>query len=288
MFSLTGLKSFSILKIMVDEQTTYVAFDTETTGLAASSEFVIEIAALKFDLKGNDLGTFSEMARPPKAMPEAAFRIHRISDETLADKPPIAEVLPKFIEFFTSENTVLIAQNSVFDIGFINNEAKRNDISLPRNTVFDQIDLSRKAYPGLPTYALEPICKRFNLIDIQTHRALADAILVKKLWLHCLNVWETVDDHLNIINNLTHYTFGGPMIVRIDQGLVDVINMAMDRGKNLEIVYSGGSHQGHPRPITPFMIYNRDGVAYMMAKCLLSNASKQFRIDRIEECRMTK
>lgn len=273
---------------MVDEKTVFIAFDTETTGLAASTEYVIEIAALKFDLQGNDLGSFSEMCRPPVPMPEAAFRVHRISDEMLANKPEISEILPQFVDFFEGEQNVLLAQNAIFDIGFINSEARRHDIQLPRNNVFDQIELTRKAFPGLPSYALERVCKKFNLIDLQTHRAMADAVLVKKLFLHCLKKWETVDDRFNIVNNLTHYSFGGPMIVRIDQGLVDVINMAMERGQNLEIVYSGGSHQGHPRPVIPFMIYNRDGVAFLSAKCLLSNATKQFRIDRIEECRPLK
>lgn len=273
---------------MIDEETAIIAFDTETTGLAAATEYVIEIAAIKFDIQGNELGTFSEMCRPPVPMPAAAFRVHKISDEMLADKPPISEILPKFIEFFEGEQHILLAQNAVFDIGFINSEARRNEIQLPRNNVFDQIELTRKAFPGLPGYGLEKVCKQFNLIDMQLHRAMADAVLVKKLFLHCLQKWETPDDRLNILNNMYHYTFGGPMIVRIDQGLVDVINLAMDRGQSLEIVYSGGSHQGHPRPVMPLMIYNRDGVAFLTAKCLLSNASKQFRIDRIEECRPIK
>lgn len=273
---------------MIDDKTVFIAFDTETTGLAAATEYVVEIAALKFDLQGNDLGKFSELCRPPVPMPAAAYRVHRISDDMLADQPAIEEILPKFIEFFAGEGNVLLAQNAIFDIGFINSEAKRHDIQMPRNSVFDQIELTRKAFPGLLSYALERVCKQFNLIDIQTHRAMADAVLVKKLFLHCLKKWESVEERLNVVNNLTHYSFGGPMIVRIDQGLVDVINMALDRGQNLEIVYSGGSHQGHPRPVIPYMIYNRDGVAFLSAKCLLSNATKQFRIDRIEECRPIK
>ncbi|MCK5125423.1 MAG: WYL domain-containing protein [candidate division Zixibacteria bacterium] len=273
---------------MIDEKTEFIAFDTETTGLSASDGFIVEIAALKFNLEGIEIDSFSELVKPPIKMPEIAYRIHKISDEMVADKPTIEEVLPRFIDYFTGEKNVLIAQNSVFDIGFVNYEAKRYQLRLPKNCVLDQIDLTRRAFPKLPGYALEKTCKRFDLIDIQTHRAMADAVLVKKLFLHCMKNWETVEQRLAILNSLPHFTFGGPMIVTIDRGLVEVINVAIEAGKNLEIVYNGGSHKGRSRPITPTFIYNRDGMAYLAAKCLMSNAGKQFRIDRIVECRPAK
>ena len=273
---------------MIDEKTVFVAFDTETTGLTAADGFIVEIAALSFDIRGNMLGEFSQLVNPKIPMPEPAYRVHRISDKMVEGMPFIEEVLPRFLEYIGDERTVLIAQNSIFDIGFINAEGKRYDIKLPKNIVLDQIDLTRKAFPGLPGYGLEKVCRQFNIVSTQTHRAMADAVLVNRLFHYCLNKWESFEERLGVLNNLTRYAFGGPMIVQIDQGLIDVINMAMERKQGLEIVYSGGSHQGHPRPINPMMLFNRDGVAYLSARCLLSNTNKQFRIDRITECRPIK
>jgi hypothetical protein len=125
-------------------------------------------------------------------------------------------------------------------------------------------------------------------VDTQTHRAMADAVLVKKLFFHCLNTWKTIEEKLQILNELYHYSFGGPMIVKINQGLLDIIESALNKGAKLKIIYSGGSMRNTPREIIPNVMYNRDGVMYLTAQCLFSNKNKQFRVDRIKQCEIVK
>lgn len=274
------------LNNMIDEQKIFIAFDTETTGLTAVDGRIVEIAALKFDLNGNILDRFSELVNPQKKIPEDVIRIHHITDDMVADMPGIDEVLPRFIAFFAGEENILIAQNAMFDIGFVNQEAIRSDIKLPRNTIIDQIDLTRRVYPNLLTYSLENTCRKFNLTDTQTHRAMADAVLVMKLFLHCLKRFENKEKTLNSLNSLYHYSFGGPMVTRIDDTMMGIVSHAVETGETLEIVYSGGSMRGKPRRIIPSIMFNRDGVTYLVAKCLIANSNKQFRLDRIKECRL--
>jgi len=271
---------------MIDETSTFIAFDTETTGLSAAQGKIVEIAALKFDLEGNILGEYSELVNPGEKIPIEAMNVHRITDEMVAPMPPIAEVLPRFIEFFAGEDNILLAQNALFDIGFVNHEAITNEIKLPRNIILDQIELTRKVFPDLPTYSLERTCKRFNLVDTQTHRAMADAVLVMKLFRHCLDQIPTDQECFAVLNSLYHYSFGGPMVVKTDEAMMETINRALETGTILEIIYSGGSLKGRPRQIIPALLYNRDGIAYLTAKCLNSNSNKQFRLDRIVECRL--
>lgn len=273
---------------MIEKDTIFIAFDTETTGLSASDGRIVEIAALKFDFQKNEIAKFSELVNPGMKIPAAAMNVHHISDEEVADKPMITEILPKFLEFIADDKSVLIAQNAIFDIGFVNHEGLRNEIKLPQNVILDQIDLTRKAYPNLDSYSLEKTCCRFNLVDTQLHRAMADAVLVKKLFFHSLDKWETIEDKLNILNGLYHYSFGGPMIVKIHKGLLDIIESALDKGCKLKIVYSGGSMQNRPREIIPIVMYNRDGVMFLTAQCLVSNIKKQFRVDRIKQCEIVK
>jgi DNA polymerase III epsilon subunit family exonuclease len=263
----------------------FVAFDTETTGLTAADGKIVEIAALKFNLAGDLLGEFSELANPGEPIPETAQRVHHIGDDMVADCPGIADVLSRFLRFIEGDEHILVAQNALFDIGFVNHEALRHDIKLPRNTILDQIELTRKAYPDLPTYSLENVCRKFDLVDTQTHRAMADAALVMRLFRHCLGRLGTVDEQMALLNNLYHYSFGGPMIVRTDEAMMEIIMRALETGEALEIIYAGGSFRGHPRLIIPHLLYNRDGVGYLTARCLNSNTNKQFRLDRIEECR---
>ncbi|MCP4570467.1 MAG: 3'-5' exonuclease, partial [FCB group bacterium] len=248
---------------MIDERSILIAFDTETTGLSAADGRVVEIAALKFDIQGNILGEYSELVNPGIEIPPRAMAVHHITDEMVADMPPINEVLPRFLNFIESSETILIAQNSQFDIGFINQEALRNDARLPRNIILDQINLTRKVFPGLPTYSLENVCRRFNLVGDQTHRAMDDSILVMKLFLHCLSHIGDLSEALKIINSLYHYSFGGPIIVKTDEAIMTLINQALEKSETLEIVYLGGSMKGRPRLITPTVMYNRDGVGYL-------------------------
>ena len=91
---------------------------------------------------------------------------------------------------------------------------------------------------------------------------------------------------LSVLNEINHYSFGGPMAIHLDKEKLDLINSAMEDGRTLEIVYSGGSMRGRPRKIVPRIVYNRDGVAYMTAHCMVSNSDKQFRLDRIQDCRI--
>jgi len=271
---------------MIDNSSVFIAFDTETTGLSAAQGKIVEIAALKFDITGAVVGEFSELVNPGEKIPEVAIGIHHITDEMVADMPDIAQVLPRFIEFFSGENNILLAQNALFDIGFINHEAQITEIKLPRNIVLDQIGLTRKAFPDLPTYSLERTCRRFSLVETQSHRAMADSILVMKLFHHCLNQFESEQERFAVLNNLYHFSFGGPMVVKTDEAMMETINHALETGTPLEIVYSGGSLKGKPRQILPALLYNRDGLAYLTAKCLNSNSNKQFRLDRIQECRL--
>ncbi len=277
--------AISYLGAMIDERTIFIAFDTETTGLATATGRVVEIAALKFDWNGTILDRFSELVRPPGEIPETAIAIHHITDEMVADKPGIDQVLPRFLVFLGGDQTVLLAQNALFDIGFINHEAIRSGIGLPRNVILDQIEVTRRIYRDLPTYSLESTCRRFNLVERQDHRAMADAVLVMKLFRHCLKQVRP-EEGMEILNSLFHYTFGGPMAARIDEAMLDTVVAALESGGTLEIIYSAGTMKGMPRKIMPTLMYTRDGVAYLTARCLRTGASRQFRLDRIRTCRL--
>jgi DNA polymerase-3 subunit epsilon len=271
---------------MITEECLFVAFDTETTGLSAAQGRIVEIAAIKFDLNGNIREEFSQLVNPETEIPEEAVNVHGITNDMLTGMPTISEVLPRFVAFFSGDDNILVAQNSLFDIGFVNHEAIRCDVKLPRNTIIDQIELTRRAFPDLPTYSLEKTCRRFDLVDTQSHRAMADSILVMKLFHHCLKKFETVPERLAVLNSLYHYSFGGPMVVKIDDAMMAIINEALEIGAALEIIYAGGSLKNRPRRIVPALLFNRDGVGFLTAHCLISNTQKHFRLDRIKECRL--
>ncbi len=263
-----------------------MAFDTETTGLAAASGRIVEIAAVKFDLEGNIRRKFAELINPQMPIPPEAMAVNHISNDMVADKPTAAEILPRFLDFISGENTILVAQNAMFDISFVNHEAIRCEMPLPMVPILDQIDLTKRVFPRLGTYSLEPTCRRFHLVETQEHRAMGDAVLVMKLFFHCLEQSGDWEKRLALLNSLYRYSFGGPMQQQPDKAAMELIVGAVESRRVLEIVYMGGSMQGKPRRIIPTMRFNRNGIDYITADCLLSGVSKQFRLDRIISCRL--
>ena len=133
---------------------TFVAFDTETTGLSAETGFLLEIAAVRFRLDGV-LARQCWLINPGVPIPEAARRVNNITDAMVSNSPPVATVLPQFVHF--AEGSVLLAHNARFDRGFVATEANRHSLALPTGPLFDSLPLFKTWFPGPRSYNLEAL-----------------------------------------------------------------------------------------------------------------------------------
>lgn len=136
---------------------TFVAFDTETTGLAAERERVVEIAALKFRA-GRALERQCWLVNPGIPIPWSVQQIHGISNAMVSNSPPFAEVFPQFVSF--TEGCVLVAHNATFDRRFVAAELKRNNLAAPATPLIDSIPLFKRWYPDEPSYSLSNLTAR--------------------------------------------------------------------------------------------------------------------------------
>ena len=73
--------------------TIFTVFDTETTGLDARLNRVVEIGGIRFDAKGIR-SRFNVLINPGIAMPAEVTKINGITDAMLANEPKAAIVLP--------------------------------------------------------------------------------------------------------------------------------------------------------------------------------------------------
>ena len=105
---------------------TYVAFDTETTGLWAASHRIVEIGAVKFVPAIEKFVTFQHLINPQRTMPEDVIEIHGITDDMVAKAETADIVLKRFIKF-CGEDSILIAHNALFDISFVAGELERRN-----------------------------------------------------------------------------------------------------------------------------------------------------------------
>ncbi len=169
------------LSLALDE---FVVFDTETTGLSPwGGDEIIEIAAMK--IYGNEIdekNIFHSMVNPKRLISPEATRINGITNEMVADAPPIEQVIPNFLDFVGT--AWLVAQNAKFDMGFISKYLVKLKINRSLE-VYDTIHFSRRCYPEESTHNLDIICRRLNLTINQSerHRSLGDVKLTARAFL---------------------------------------------------------------------------------------------------------
>ena len=59
----------------------FIAFDTETTGMWAPINRVVEIGAVKFTLNLGEYDRFDQLVNPQKVIPEVVIAVHGITNE---------------------------------------------------------------------------------------------------------------------------------------------------------------------------------------------------------------
>lgn len=168
------------LQLALDElgtplrEVTFVVVDLETTGGSPSADEITEIGAVK--VRGGEvLGEFATLVNPGVPIPPTITVLTGITTAMVLAAPPIAQVLPAFLEF--ARGSVLVAHNAGFDVGFLKANAARMDLAWPRPTVVDTVRLARRVVTRdeAPNHRLASLARLFRSATTPNHRALADA-----------------------------------------------------------------------------------------------------------------
>ncbi len=163
----------------------YTVFDTETTGLnPAGGDAIIQIGAARI-VNGKLLRQecFEQLVDPGRGIPAASIPIHGITEDMVAGKPRIGEVLPVFHAF--TQDTVLVAHNAAFDMRFLQLQEKATGIAF-HQPVLDTLLLSAVVHPNQESHRLEAIAERFNVTVLGRHTALGDALVTAEIWLRLI------------------------------------------------------------------------------------------------------
>jgi len=164
-----------------------ICFDIETTGFEyMRGDRCIEIGAVEMIDGTITDNTFHEYINPDgKIIPPESYMVHKISNAFLEDKPKMAVVAPRFLEFVG--DSPIVAHNGLdFDFPFINHELRMIGLpEIPRAQQLDSIVIARNRVFGPKSYTLDALAKWYGIsltARADAHGALIDAEILAKVY----------------------------------------------------------------------------------------------------------
>ena len=149
----------------------YAIVDIETTGGHASSNAITEIAIYVHD--GNRIVKhFKTLINPQQKIPVYITALTGISNAMVASAPSFEEMAQE-IHDLLSDN-IFVAHSVNFDFSFIKHQLKQWGYELNTKKLCT-VRLSRKVFPGLPSYSLGNLCRNLQIPIEDRHRADGDA-----------------------------------------------------------------------------------------------------------------
>ena len=272
----------------------FVAFDTETTGLSPIVARLVELSGVKFKLGGAECHTFSSLINPECSIPPEVTNVHGITDEMVADAPVAAEVIPQFIEWIGSHETVLVAHNAPFDVSFLQTAMLKLGLEMPANIVVDTLPLARRLLKDAPNHRLQTLVEYLQLEADGYHRALADSHHVKNILgkVACEEFNLTSWDAMKALGctfafNRDSESQNGwfepdPEVIRQAQ----LIRDAIAAGVAISFVYQGARRQ--KRKVTPTAVLQNKGNFYLTGNCHRVREERTFRVDKMFEVELLK
>ena len=151
-----------------------VAFDTETTGLDASQDRIVQMGAVAICDGRVEAGPAWELLVDPRVpIPSTSTAIHNITNAMVRNAPSFAEAWRRFEAF--AGGRILIGHSIGFDLAVLASEAARAGIDWKKPRSLCVRLLAATANPRLPDYSLEAIASWLGVAIEDRHQAPGDA-----------------------------------------------------------------------------------------------------------------
>lgn len=185
-------------------ESTYVVFDTETTGFnATAGDQMIEIGAVKIK-NGEIIDRFDELINPGMNLRSEIVNLTNITDEMLKDKDNEENVTKRFKEWIS--DLPMVAQNARFDISFMESAYKKYNLGEFSNVVIDTMEISKAQNPDSAKHNLTALSKRYGVHFDESghHRADYDAegtaLVFWKMISNLGSNYKTISDLRNMVD----------------------------------------------------------------------------------------
>lgn len=257
-----------------------IAFDTETSGAYPVGSDIVEFGAVKW-FKGQEVDRLQILIKPREPMGDFVIGIHGITNEMVADAPPMKDVIGKIHEFM--KDGIGLAHHAPFDMGFIAYDFERYGLQLPSTPVFCTSLLSRGLIHGTENHKLQTLVKHLGIDGGSAHRAADDANACLQVGLKCLSlmgecsIQKVLEQQIKKLE-WAYYSLHFPQSLACQ-----TIRDAILKKSKVEIIYDKGSKAGKLRPIEPHGIVRNPDGDYLQATCLLDHQKKRFYLQHLKE-----
>ncbi len=182
---------------MLLKDATFICLDCEFTGLDPDKDRILEIAAVRFSMTVL-LDQFDFLVNPGCPISPDSFLIHHISEEMVAQKPKIDEILPSLLTFIGKET--LMGHGIGYDLSMLDSALQRASIENPfkHRPSIDTLRLAR-LYGDSPNNSLERLATHFNVPNQGSHRALNDVLMNIEVFKHLTRKFKTVDEIFDVL-----------------------------------------------------------------------------------------
>lgn len=192
-----------------------IFYDTETTGIKAERDCIVELAA--YDPVLNR--TFESFINPGRPIPPEVTAIHHITDEMVASAPSFSKVGADFIDFCSGEVVLIAHNNDAFDLHFLKHEFKRHALTMPSWKFLDSLKWARRYRPDLPRHTLQFLREIYDVPANNAHRALEDVKVLHQVFSSMTDDLSITEIYhlLNQPRQLQHMPFGKHQGVPLSQ-----------------------------------------------------------------------
>jgi DNA polymerase-3 subunit alpha (Gram-positive type) len=245
------------------EDTTFVVFDVETTGLSANFNDLIEIGGVKVK-NGLIIDRFQSFIKIDEPLSDFTKSLTGITDDDLIHAPTLKAVLQDFRTW--SKDTVLVAHNAVFDMQFLARNYERVLNVELNQPVLDTLELSRFLNPESTYHSLKILAKKYGVaLDSKSHhRADYDAEKTTEIFVKMIQQLVELEvfnlEDINAANNINKTRGNHNLIYVANQsGLQNLYKLVSDANTD--------DYQMEPRIIKSKLHELRNNLIYVGAGC---------------------
>lgn len=158
-----------------------IVLDLEATGLDVRKDRVVQAAAIPMlGSQIQETPRLDQLVNPGVPMPDAARRIHGLSDADVADAPPFPEIADTLRDVLSGR--VVVGHHIGFDLALLRNEAARAGIPWVEPPSLDIAMLLGAMAPSLPDLGLETVTKHLGISITGRHSAFGDSMAAAEVF----------------------------------------------------------------------------------------------------------